>query len=104
MLRPLDLGKQGFAYQTTLIAADDAARFATVTHFAAEQLADYASKTGDLHAAVDDYRPPSVGPNGRTISPRILKSCTTTSRSQSWVSKTRTPQRARRARHSGSIR
>ena len=57
VLRPLkDLGTQGFAYQTTQMDADDAARFATVAYFAAEQLADYESKTGDLHAAVDDYR------------------------------------------------
>jgi cellulose synthase operon protein C len=54
VLRPLEqLGTQGYAYQTTQTNTDAADRYAAVSYYAVEQLADYESKTGDLHAAVD---------------------------------------------------
>ena len=56
LLRPLvQLGTKGYAYQGSKHNTDPADSFAAVSYFAAEQLADYESTTGDLHAAVDDY-------------------------------------------------
>jgi cellulose synthase operon protein C len=57
-LRPLDLeGTAGYAYQNSprqdnFDAADE---FAAVSYYACEQLADYESESGNLHAAVEDY-------------------------------------------------
>jgi cellulose synthase operon protein C len=57
-LRPLDLlGVQGYAYNnsSTVQNADGALAFAAISFYACEQLADYESRTGDLHAAAEDY-------------------------------------------------
>lgn len=57
-LRPLDLiGTQGYSYQHSSPQGDPgyAIEFAAVSYYACEQLADYESHSGDLHAAVEDY-------------------------------------------------
>jgi tetratricopeptide (TPR) repeat protein len=57
-LRPLDLeGTQGYSYQNSPSGgnSDWALEFATVSYYACEQLADYESQSGNLHAAVEDY-------------------------------------------------
>ena len=57
-LRPLDLlGTQGYSYQNSPAVqnADAALQFAAVSYYACEQLADYESGSGNLHAAVEDY-------------------------------------------------
>lgn len=57
-LRPLDIaGTQGYSYQNSSAVEDTnvALQFAAVSYYACEQLADYESQTGDLHAAVEDY-------------------------------------------------
>jgi tetratricopeptide (TPR) repeat protein len=57
-LRPLDLtGTEGYSYQNSSGVENNnaALQFATVSYYACEQLADYESETGNLHAAVDDY-------------------------------------------------
>ncbi len=57
-LRPLDLlGAQGYSYQNSpkVANSDSAVQFAAVSYYACEQLADYESRSGDLHAAVEDY-------------------------------------------------
>jgi tetratricopeptide (TPR) repeat protein len=49
-LRPLDLlGTQGYAHREYPVL------WAAVSYYACEQLADYESESGDLHAAVEDY-------------------------------------------------
>jgi tetratricopeptide (TPR) repeat protein len=48
-LRPLDLqGAQRYAYEQSL-------QFAAISYYACEQLADYETESGNLHAAVEDY-------------------------------------------------
>lgn len=57
-LRPVDLSAtQGYSYQNSLGVnhSDAALQFALVSYYACEQLADYESKSGNLHAAVEDY-------------------------------------------------
>jgi tetratricopeptide (TPR) repeat protein len=57
-LRPLDqLGIQGYSYQNSPSVGnpDVALQFAAVSYYACEQLGDYESQSGDLHAAVEDY-------------------------------------------------
>jgi cellulose synthase operon protein C len=57
-LRPLDLtGVEGYSYQISPAVAnsDDALQFAAISYYACEQLADYESRSGNLHAAVEDY-------------------------------------------------
>lgn len=57
-LRPLDLfGTQGYSYQVSPAAEhyEAALEFAAVSYYACEQLADYESESGNLHAAVEDY-------------------------------------------------
>jgi pSer/pThr/pTyr-binding forkhead associated (FHA) protein/tetratricopeptide (TPR) repeat protein len=57
-LRPLDLeGTQGYSYQNSPSGgnSDWALEFATVSYYACEQLADYESQSGNLHAATEDY-------------------------------------------------
>ena len=57
-LRPLDqLGVQWYSYFNSPKVAnpDVALAFAAVSFYACEQLADYESRTGDLHAAAEDY-------------------------------------------------
>ncbi len=57
-LRPLDLqGTQGYSYQNSsnTDSLDAAHEFAAVSYYACEQLADYESRSGNLHAAAEDY-------------------------------------------------
>jgi cellulose synthase operon protein C len=57
-LRPLALeGTQGYSYQNSpnVGNSDTALEFAAVSYYACEQLADYESQSGNLHAAVEDY-------------------------------------------------
>ena len=57
-LRPLDLtGTHGYSYQRspTLGNYNAALQFAALSYYACEQLADYESESGNLHAAVEDY-------------------------------------------------
>ena len=57
-LRPLDLqGTEGYSYQNSpnVRNMDAALQFAAVSYYACEQLADYESQSGNLHAAVEDY-------------------------------------------------
>ena len=57
-LRPLDLsGTQGYSYENlpNVDNLDAALQFAIVSYYACEQLADYESRSGNLHAAVEDY-------------------------------------------------
>lgn len=57
-LRPLDqLGVQWYSYFSSPNVAntDTAIEYASVSFYACEQLADYESRTGDLHAAAEDY-------------------------------------------------
>jgi tetratricopeptide (TPR) repeat protein len=76
VLRPLEqLGTQGYAIQTEAKHTESAAGFAAVSYFASEQLADYESKTGDLHAAVDDYTAAvswTTQLDGRGVRPEVL--------------------------------
>ena len=76
LLRPLvQLGTQGYSFQTTKRNIDGAASFAAVSYFAAEQLADYESATNDLHAAVDDYNTAlswTAQVNGLGVRPEVL--------------------------------
>ena len=48
---------QGYAYNNSLTVQnpDAALAFAAISYYACEQLADYESRTGDLHAAAEDY-------------------------------------------------
>ena len=76
LLRPLvQLGTQGYSFQTTKRNIDGAASFAAVSYFAAEQLADYESASNDLHAAVDDYNTAlswTAKVNGLGVRPEVL--------------------------------
>jgi cellulose synthase operon protein C len=57
-LRPLDLaGVQGYSRQGSLSEPNPltALQFAVVSYYACEQLGDYESESGNLHAAVEDY-------------------------------------------------
>ena len=60
-LRPLDLtGTQGYSYQKAKnssysVDSDVALQFAAISYYACEQLGDYESQSGNLHAAVEDY-------------------------------------------------
>ena len=56
-LRPLDLlGTQGYSYQNGPSGDSDyALQFAALSYYACEQLGDYESQSGNLHAAVEDY-------------------------------------------------
>jgi len=57
-LRPLDLeGTEGYAYQNLPAQNnfDASLEFAAVSYYACEQLADYESGSGNLHAAIEDY-------------------------------------------------
>jgi tetratricopeptide (TPR) repeat protein len=56
-LRPLDLtGTQGYSYQNGPNGDFDfALQFAALSYYACEQLGDYESQSGNLHAAVEDY-------------------------------------------------
>jgi cellulose synthase operon protein C len=57
-LRPLDLlGAQGYSYQNSAKVdnLDAALQFAAISYYACEQLADYESRSGNLHAATEDY-------------------------------------------------
>jgi cellulose synthase operon protein C len=77
-LRPLDLeGMRGYSYQNSSSAGnfDAALEFATVSYYACEQLADYESQSGNLHAAVEDYTNaldwvPQLG--GSVVRPEVL--------------------------------
>jgi tetratricopeptide (TPR) repeat protein len=61
-LRPLDLdGTLGYSYQQSLPYSQQGdngnagMEFGAVSYYACEQLGDYESRTGDLHAAAEDY-------------------------------------------------
>jgi cellulose synthase operon protein C len=57
LLRPVEQqATQGYAFQRSKRNDNGSGSFAAVAYFAAQQLADYESATGDLHAAVDDYQ------------------------------------------------
>ncbi|MGO9219758.1 MAG: hypothetical protein ACLP5E_18645 [Streptosporangiaceae bacterium] len=78
-LRPLDLlGVQGYSYQRSPKGDDLSAgeEFAEVSYYACEQLANYESQSGNLHAAVEDYTNaldwvPELE-NGSGIRPEVL--------------------------------
>lgn len=60
LLRPLeDLGTRGYAFHSanmdSVESFDAALQFAMVSYYAAVQLADHESSTGDLPGAIDDY-------------------------------------------------
>lgn len=66
-LRPLDLtGTQGYSYQKAKnssysVDSDVGLQFAAISYYACEQLGDYESQSGNLHAAVEDYTNALIG-------------------------------------------
>ncbi len=78
-LRPLDLiGTEGYSYQNSpSVQSGTAIQFAAVSYYACEQLADYESESGNLHAAVEDYTNaldwvPQFEDGGSGIRPEVL--------------------------------
>src|SRR5262249_33695962 len=56
LLRPLDMaGTQGYSSQASPSGQGLARPFAAVSYYACEQLGDFESESGNLHAAAEDY-------------------------------------------------